>query len=167
MAMLDRSLLLASLFAIATACRGIAVDSTYDPEVDFAPLRTFDWLQPPSDAPTRVSDATMLGLIGAELEAKGLQRNTDKPDLLVAVQRTIEGSLNTKGSGYEWRDGRLQRYELQSGTLVVDLVAANTKQVAWRGTATGAFRFDGTAAERREMLTGVLHDMFASFPPRR
>jgi hypothetical protein len=161
------NLLLLSSFASLAACRGISVQSTHDPEVDFARLQTFDWLRPPTDAPTSVSDKAMFDMIAKELEAKGLRRNTAQPDVLVAVHRSIEGTLNTKGSGYEFHEGRLRRYTLQEGTLVVDLIGAATKEAVWRGTATGAFKADSSTEERHETVAAILHDMFADYPPRR
>ena len=155
------------LLLLGVGCHGISVDSSHDPDTDFTKLKTYDWLPPTPQAFTAVSDEVLLRLIGAELEAKGFTRDTRQPDLLVSAHRSIEGSLNTKSSGYEFRDGRMRRYTLQEGTLVVDLVAAGTRAVAWRGTATGAFKFDSMPAERQERLTEILHDMFADFPPGR
>ena len=152
---------------VFAACSGISVHSTHNPSVDFAALKSFDWLSTPPEIRNTVEDASMRDLLGAELASKGLWRSKEKPDLLVAVHRTIEGSLNTRGSGYEIRDGRIRTYELQEGTLVVDLIAAANKEGVWRGTATGTFRFDALPEERREILTGVFRDMFADFPPRR
>lgn len=159
--------LLPLLLAAVAGCRGVAVDTTYDPDVDFAPLRTYDWLSLPPMSPTAVKDDTVVGVLEAKLEQKGLRRDKQQPALLIAVQRTIEGSLNTQHSGYEFRDGRMHRYEMQAGTLVVDLVLAKTKESVWRGTASGAFRADQTPAERRTFLNGLIDDMFADFPPRK
>ena len=109
----------------------------------------------------------VLETLAAELTKKGLKREKDKPDLLVAVQRTIDGTLNTKGSGYEWKDGRLTRYDLQKGMLVVDLVAATNKESVWRSTASGVFRPDLMPDERRKLLAEVMADMFEDYPTKR
>ncbi|MBX3463752.1 MAG: DUF4136 domain-containing protein [Planctomycetes bacterium] len=156
--------LLVSAFA---GCHGIGVQTTHDEDVDFAQFRSFDLMPPAQQSPTMVSDETLLGLVAAELEKKGLQRRKDGADLLVAVHRSVEGALNTRGSGYEFRDGRMRRYELQEGTLVVDLVRGTEREVVWRGTAQGAFKFDSSLAEREAGLRDVVRDMFAGFPPRR
>ena len=159
--------LLSLLLLSAAACHGISVDATHAPDVDFSKLRTFSWLEVTPGSGTHVSDEAILELVADELTAKGLQRDTASPDLLVAVHRSIEGSLNTKKSGYEFRDGRLQRYDLQQGSLVVDLITTNDREGVWRGAAHGAFRFDASPEERLQMLASVLHDMFADFPPGR
>jgi hypothetical protein len=158
--------LCAPLLALLAACQGMSVDSTHADGVDFTQLRTYDWLSLPETSPTAARDETVVGVLATTLEQKGLRRSTEQPDLLVAVHRTIEGSLNTENSGYEFRDGRLRRYTLQQGQLVVDLVLAKSKETVWRGVASGAFRADQTAAERRAFLTELLDDMFDGYPPR-
>ena len=162
-----RACLCALPLLLSAACHSVAVGTTYDDQVDFARLRTFDWLAAPSTAATAVSEETLLEMIGARLQAKGLQRDTARPDVLVAVNRSIEGTLNTRGSGYEFKEGRLRRYTLQAGTLVVDLVLPDAKEVAWCGTAEGAFRSDLLPAERQRLLGELLDEMFAAYPPRR
>ena len=160
-------LLLPLLFATAAGCHSVSVDSTYDDKFDFSQLHTYDWLSLPATSPTAAKDETVVGALGTLLEQRGFKRNKEQPDLLVAVHRTIEGQLNTKGSGYEFRDGRLRPYQLQSGSLVIDLVAARTKETVWRCSASGAFRADQTASERRAFIAETLEDMFDGFPPRR
>jgi hypothetical protein len=158
--------LCALLLALAAGCHGMSVDSTHADDVDFTQLRTYDWLTLPATSPTAARDETVVGVLGTTLEQKGLRRVTENPDLLVAVHRTIEGSLNTQSDGYEFRDGRLRRYTLQQGQLVVDLVLAKTKDTVWRGVAGGAFRADLAPEQRRAMLEELIAEMFADYPPR-
>jgi hypothetical protein len=153
---------------LATGCASsIRCDSEHDPGTDFTQLKTFDFLAGPPEEQGAERDAVLLGLVGDQLTAKGLQRTNSQPDLLVSVHRSIEGTVHTQKSGYEFRGGRLSRYQLQEGTLVVDLVAAKTKIAVWRGTASGAYRQDSLPEERRAKLTEVLRELFAAYPPGR
>jgi hypothetical protein len=158
---------LAPVCVFLAACSGISVHSTHDPDFDFGKAKSYDWLTTPAEVQTSVDDASLRDLLAGELESKGLYRNQQTPDLLVAMHRTIEGTLHTRGSGYEIKDGRIATYELQSGTLVVDLIAAGNREAVWRGTATGTFRADLLPDERREILVGVFEDMFADYPEAR
>jgi hypothetical protein len=157
--------ILVALLLAAAGCRGVSVDSTYDPTADFGRLRTYDWLSVPPQARTAVQDVSLIDLIRLEIERHGLQRRQADPDLLVAVHRSLEGNLNTKGWGYETQGGRLRHYTLQEGTLVVDLVDAKTKRTVWRGSAEGVFKFDEDPAQQRQMIEELLREMFADFPP--
>ena len=152
------------LLLLCVGCKGVAVESVRDPEVDFSKLRTFDWLPTASAEQITGRGSPLVELLGAELEAKGLKQTKEKPDLLVAVHRTIEGTLNTRSSGYEVKSGRIARYTLQEGMLVVDLVTAADRQSVWRGTATGAFRAEALPEERRAFLSSLLHDLMADYP---
>ncbi len=152
------------LLLLCVGCKGVAVDSVRDPEADLSKLRTFDWLPTATTEHIAASGSPMVELLGAELQAKGLKMSKEKPDLLVAIHRTIDGTLNTRSSGYEVKSGRIARYTLQEGMLVIDLITAADKQSVWRGTATGAFRADALPEERRALLTTLLHDMLADYP---
>lgn len=159
--------LLALLLATTAGCRSVSVDSTHDDSVDFSQFRTYDWLSLPPTSPTAAKDETVVGALATLLEKRGFKHSKDLPDLLVAVHRTIEGTLNTKGSGYEFRDGRLRTYALQQGSLVIDIVSAKNKETVWRSSASGAFRADQTASERRAFIAEILGEMFDGFPPHR
>ena len=162
---MNQKLSFALLLALFAGCRGIDVSAMHDPKVDFSTIHTFTWLAPLSDSETLVRDQQVLNVVARELTARGLKKVDSGADVQVAVHRTLSGSLNTKGVGYEIRDGRLGTYELQEGTLVVDLVSPSTRHNVWRGTAHGVFRADMLPAEREALLTDVVRDMLADFPP--
>jgi hypothetical protein len=155
------------LWLVFGACSSTSVDVSYDPDFDFSKTRTFDFLEAKAGAQTVVKEVGLLGVVEKAIAARGLQRTKENPDVLVAVHRTVEGSLNTQHSGYEVRSGRVARYTLQEATLVVDVVSAARRESIWRGTATGAFRDDLSPAEREKLVMDLLGEMFADFPPGR
>src|SRR5262245_29646394 len=87
--------------ALAAACSGVSYDTShdFDANVDFSKVRTYDWFKG-TQTFTSDRDASLRKIIGPELEAKGLRRDELAPDVLVAVHRSIVGTLNTKKSGY-------------------------------------------------------------------
>jgi hypothetical protein len=105
-------------------------------------------------------------MVRREIEQKGMTYTAQGADLLVAIHRTLTGQLNTNGGGYESVGGRMEYYTLQEGMLVVDLVASGDRHLVWRGTAEGVFKFGEDSAKRQMMISGLLHDMFAEFPPK-
>ena len=163
----SRPVRLLPLMLALAGCHSISVDHEYDPSADFTRYQTFDWLSVPPQAQTAVSDVSLQDLIARELVAHGLQQRSQNADLMVAVHRSIQGNLNTTGWGYERTGGQIRHYTLQEGTLVVDLVDPRTHRSVWRGTAEGAFKFSTDPAERQKMMTDVLRDMFADFPPKK
>lgn len=162
-----RSFLVLLLPLFAAACNNVAYETFRDPEVDFARFQTFDWEAPPEPTTHETREKVLHEVIKAELVGKGLRFTAGAPDLLVAVNRTTEGQVHTRASGYEMRDGRIDRFQMQDGTLVIDLLVPGTNTVIWSCTASGVFRPDETMDERREFLTGVLAEMFADYPSNR
>jgi len=83
------------------------------------------------------------------------------------IETCVSSASNTRGGGYEAvAGGRMEYYTLQEGMLVVDLVSAGDNHLVWRGTAEGVFKFGEDSATKQQMISGVLHDMFAGFPPK-
>jgi hypothetical protein len=158
----------AAWLALVAGCSGVSYDTSheFDATADFSKVHTFDWFTG-TQTFSSDRDVSLRKIIGVELEAKGLRRDETAPDVLVAVYRSIVGTLNTKKSGYEWSDGHFTEYEIQEGTLVIDLIDAKDKKGIWRGIAKGAYRADALPEERREFLSAVLREMFAGYPPHR
>lgn len=157
------------LLLATAACKSTSTDihASYDHQADFAKLHSYAFVSVPASTQTKVADTSLIELIAAQLENSGLKATDQAPDVLVAVHRSMSGRLNTNGWGYEFKEGRMEHYELQEGTLVIDLVDARTKESVWRGTAEGVFRADMTQAEKRKFATDVLQQMFKDYPPRR
>jgi hypothetical protein len=157
------------LLLVISGCKstGTDVHATFDKQADFTTLHTYAFASVPAAAQTSIGDTSLIEMIAAQLEAVGLSRTDRLPDLLVAVHRSNAGRLNTSGWGYEFHEGRMEHYELQEGTLVIDLVDSKSKESVWRGTANGVFRADMTQTEKRKLATDVLQQMFAGYPPKR
>ena len=152
---------------LLAGCHSISVHATHDAGFDFTKAQTFSWLSLPAQVETAIHDQSVSDMIRRELEQKGVKYTVQAPDLLVAIHRTLTGQLNTRGGGYETvAGGRMEYYTLQEGMLVVDLVAAGDNHLVWRGTAEGVFKFGEDAVTKQQMISGVLHDMFAGYPPR-
>ena len=62
--------------------------------------------------------------------------------------------------GYAGRRRDVRQYD--EGTLVIDVVDANTKSLVWRGVASGEVARGGSSGQRLEQ---AVQKMFARFPP--
>jgi hypothetical protein len=159
-----------------TGCQSVKVASDYDETVDFAGYQTFDWMPEPRDAPRNpqindIMDNRIKRAIEAELIADGYQKNQNgQPDLYVvyhtAVQRQIDRAyIERWGYGRRGRFRRTGTVRVESykeGTLIIDLVDAERRDLVWRGTATGAVN-DLSQAEKK--IFGAVERIFATFPP--
>ncbi len=163
-------------FASLTGCQSVKVDFDYDETVDFANYQTFDWMPQPRDVPRNpqindIMDNRIKRAIEGELVAGGYQKNrSGRPDVYVvyhtATQRQIDRTYIERW-GYG-RRGRLRRTgavrveSYKEGTLIIDLVDAERRELVWRGTATGAVS-DLTQTEKK--LFEAVERIFEAFPP--
>ena len=159
-----------------TACQTVQVESDYDETVDFARYQTFDWLPQPRNAPHNdqindILDNRIKRAIEAELVTDGYQKNQrGRPDLYVvyhaATRRQIDRTYFERW-GYN-RRGQLRRRgavrveSYKEGTLIIDLVDAEQRELVWRGTATGAV---SDLKQTDKKLFGAVERIFEEFPP--
>ena len=81
------------------------------------------------------------------VEAKGFRKTAENPDMLLSVQYENEIGISEYG------------YRLRMLTIVIQ--KADSKQVIWRGTATGTISTDAGSGALKSAVQGIL----AKFPP--
>jgi hypothetical protein len=115
----------------------------WDHDTDFAGLRTYAWQPSPSPA-KGVWNQRIVDDIDKQLQAKGLAKVDSNPDVWVVYTRTIRKDQSDVGGGYvigpSWGGSESGVPAIpetfEEGTLVVQIAAAKTKQVVWRGSAS-------------------------------
>jgi hypothetical protein len=175
--MKTRKTLLALLIVTAAACSTLQVTSDWDHTVDFAKYRTFDLREGTKISDSLIEQRIERGIV-SQLEAKGLRRAENNPDLLVYThvrisnQRQIDYNTFGYGGWYGWGGWRTGGWgtttatvrDIPVGTLIVDLVDARKKALVWRGTATDTISSDPNARSQ-EKVDNALTKVFATFPP--
>ncbi len=167
------SLVLAPCLAIMTSCSTITVKHDYDTDIDFAPLKTFSWMVKPARATSKAGlyDKRIKSAVNSQLEAKGFEKKPINSDFIVAYHVGVKERINVQDWGYGYgrrryyrgRDIRVQQYT--QGTLILDIVDAQTKQLIWRGTAQGAVDPSASPQERQERLNEAVSKILEKFPP--
>lgn len=160
-----RRLLLLALLGAAMACSNLAVKSDYDPGVDFSGYRTFDWLEPPvREEPTAdpaaegadpfvqnsLLDGRVRRAVERELEARGYRRPEPgaRPGFRLRYRMLLKDRMRITSSGGPYYAGGPSPYvygggtyissvPYQEGTLVIDVIDAESAQIVWRGWAVG------------------------------
>ncbi len=112
------------------------VKHDYDRQVNFADLKTFDWIPVPEKAGInslvvqRVKKA-----VNAELQAKGLMMASNSPDFLIAQHLGKKDKVQVTNWGYDygprrgyrggyWGPGGTTAYQYEEGSLILDFVDA-------------------------------------------
>ena len=142
-----------------------------DPDTDFSQFRTFSIRQgilttrkQELNSPLvkqRIEDA-----IRDQLTAKGLHAEPQGPDLIVnfrlgAADRREVQSWPTGRFG---RGRRYETYQFTEGTLVIDLLERDGRNLVWRGIYTDE---EGDAAKLAKKLTDDVKKLFEEYPPKK
>ena len=160
------------LLALGTSCSSISVTYDYDAQVDFDSLKTYDWLAVPvsDQTDTLVLKRAQRAVI-EQLANKGLQKVSRNPDFVIAIRTVIrtrrEAVLSYSGRTYGryWDEHRMDVYEYEEGTLILDFVNVLTRDLIWRGSATGIIDPEATPNQRTERINKAVLKILANFPP--
>jgi len=159
---------IAILFLLAAivlgGCSGIKVVADFDPSVDFAQYKTFEyygWIEESDRVINDLDRRRIESAFGAEFEARGLEYVEEGGDLvvglfIVAQQKTQTTAHTTQmggygggyggyygyGPGWGWGGGgghsttTFSDYDFVEGTLVCDIYDKANEQLVWEGIGT-------------------------------
>jgi len=138
---------------VATSCSSVRVTADYDKNAQFSQFKTFAFYKPGIDK-AEISDLDkrrILRAIETELLAKGYTKS-ENPDMLVSIftksQQRVDvynnawgyGGWGWGGFGPGWGWGWNQQPSVSTrteGTLYIDFIDANKKELIWQGMGTG------------------------------
>jgi hypothetical protein len=159
---------LSLVLAAAAAAYGMSVKTDYDKSYDFGRLKTFSFrVQRRSDsdplkANTLVADR-IEGALRAQLEAHGFQYQPEgRPDFVAAFYARKKEKVQIEDLDYglpfrrRWRWGFgpdiWTRYYTE-GSVMVDFIAPQTKQLVWRGVVTDTI--SGVGQSEKQISQGA------------
>jgi len=167
------------LAIMASSCSSVRVAADYDKNVKFSELKTFAFYKPGIDK-AEISDLDkrrILRAIESELLAKGMTKS-ETPDMLVSIftksQQRVDVYNNAWGwggwgwggfgPGWGWGWNQPSVSTNTEGTLYIDFIDANKKELVWQGMGTGYLAtkdIEKKEARIREFVTKVLE----KYPP--
>ena len=159
----------ASLAFSAAAAPAQSIQTDYDRSYDLSRLKTYDFASQtrgPNDplAVNPMNDRRIQAALDSQLVARGYTRDAGgKPDFLVAYHAATRNRVGVQEWGYgpgRWGSRRVDVNEYTQGTLVVDLVDAASRQLVWRGSATGTIE-PKEADKKIKKAVAKLMDQFA------
>ncbi len=128
-----------ALLLIVTKC-GATIHSSRAANTDLAKYKTFSFYTPTykEGQAESIVDQTIKSALTQNLSAKGLTEATGNPDFLVTYHVKEQQKLDADTVGYGFRGwgGPGMVTEYTQGTLIIDFIDPQTKQVFWRGTAS-------------------------------
>jgi len=180
LALVGLSLLLGTT-SCATSSR-VGVSSDFDHSVNFRAYKTWGWYpQQPVDAeggPAKgyesFLDQRLQTAISRELTNKGLTQVDKDPDIFVAYNAKVEEKQSVSpgygGFGYPYYGYGYGLYgrgyapvsQYTAGTVVIDLVDARRKELAWRGS--GQAQVDNHSISEQEVYR-IVNGILGVYPP--
>lgn len=175
---LVKTIPLLALLLVVSSCSSIKVAADYDRNATFNNYKTFAFFKTGIDK-AEISDLDkrrILRAIEAELLAKGLTKSED-PDLLVSLftksQQRVDVYNNTWGygawgwggwgPGWGWGWNQPSVSTSTQGTLYIDLIDANKKELVWQGMGTGYLSRD--MEKKEERIKEFVSEIMQKYPP--
>lgn len=176
-----KTLPLIALLMVVTSCSSVRVAADYDKEAKFSEYNTFAFFKTGIDK-AEISDLDkrrILRAIEAELLAKGYTKS-EKPDLLVSLftksQQRVDVYNNSWGYGawgwggwggfgpaWGWGWNQPNVSTSTQGTLYVDLIDTDKKELVWQGMGTGYLSKNMEKKEAR--IKEFVSKIMEKYPP--
>jgi len=170
--------LILPLLAISLAgCSSMTVKYDFIPDTEFKTYQTYAWAQL-EDQTDKVNHRQfgnnplnyqrVQHAVDNHLQARGYFKDESNPNFLVAVHGGVEDRVNIATYGYHygyagyWGAPYLDVYQYQEGSLIIDFVDTQTKDLFWRGWATDVV--DQTA-DPTIKINEAVGKILAYFPP--
>lgn len=166
--------LIAGVALLGTITFAQSINYDFDTSANFAAFKTYSWVRGAS-LPDALNHDRIVSAINAQLASKGLRvvEAMANPDLLVAYHAAFDRDLQVTGFSSGWGGYRFpgsgtgvaRTDEIITGTLIVDMVDAETRTIVWRGTATKEVNVNAKPAQREKNINRAAEKLLKNFPP--
>ncbi|UCH83767.1 MAG: DUF4136 domain-containing protein [Candidatus Latescibacterota bacterium] len=166
------------LLVLGSGCSPVKVHHDFDTGADFRTYATYDWLEnrpgysgPPAQLSDPIDMLVRSAVVG-ELVKKGYEENSDDPDVILYYHKGLGDQIDVSNWGYRyartywgWHGRGADVYTYRAGTLIVDLIDADTMTLAWRGAAQSTIDEYPTLEKARETIPEAVRSIFNGYPP--
>ncbi|MDH3626748.1 MAG: DUF4136 domain-containing protein [Acidobacteriota bacterium] len=156
--------------AIVPASAAVTVD--FDTDVNFSAYKTFAW-KVGTPAESSLMDKRIMKVVEQQLATVGLMPTDGDPDLYLLYHVALDTTrrVNVDDFGYMGRWRRpiagsvdVDVYDVEVGTLIVDLLDAGNGETVWRGMAENDMPSNPTPDKVEKKLNKVLSKMLRKYP---
>ena len=171
------------LVFLATSCVSVRVSSDYDNTKDFNSYKTFAFYKKGIDK-AEISDLDkrrILKAIEENLITRGFTKS-DNPDLLVNIFTKSREKIDVYDNyrfgwnpwfyggfwpyyGFGWPGAYNNVTSSTEGTLFIDLIDANHKELVWQGMGTGNLSMSNDISKKEERIKEFVNEILAKYPP--
>ncbi len=167
------------LLLVVTSCSSVKVATDYDKNANFNTYKTFAFFKTGIDK-AEISDLDkrrILRAIEAQMLAKGFTKS-ENPDLLISLFTQSNQRVDVYnnywgyggwgwggyyGPGWGWGWNQPNVSTSTEGTLFIDIIDANKKELVWQGKGTGYLTENMNKKEER--INEFVSEIMAQYPP--
>lgn len=169
----------------ACTTANVGVSSDFDHAVNFRAYKTWAWYPKqandteggPAKGYESFTDQRIRDAVNKDLTAKGLTETTSNPDVYVAYSVRVENKQQVSGyggygypygygyggfGGYGYPYGGGSGYNYKAGTVIIDIVDARRKELAWRGTGQAQLNQNSISEEETYR---IVNSVLGNYPP--
>ena len=174
---MKRLLLLTAVTLVCGCSSSLKVYSDRDKSIDISDYRYYYW---PTEAAierkglnplfyNELTDKRIKTAVNDQLQRRGYIANDEKRQIEMHYHIILEDktlmALEPSGAiyGKYWQNKSSTVYPYQEGTLIIDLMDVQTKNLVWRGWATGVVESDMTT-NPEEAIGKAVAKIFKKFP---
>lgn len=171
------------LTVILAGCASQSVDWDYDTERSLTGMKAYRWIEPTQESQKlgyhfeALMDQRVHNAVDGVLAARGFQWvDSDKADVdflvnyIVSQKTRREERQVTTSFGYGFSpwglgvstDSRVQEYE--EGSLIIDIIDPETRQVVWRGRSVGRIQEGLSPEQRTARINEAVVNILEGFP---
>jgi hypothetical protein len=142
----------------------VSVHYDYDPEVDFAVLRSYDWFPvPKKNVKHELTIKLIKEEINNQLKVRGIERGPANPDFLIAIHGGIQSWLDY--TDWEYLHANYEQYAAKrktdlskhsDETLIIDFIDTKTKTLIYRATAITTISIEPTPEKRQKKISKAI-----------
>jgi hypothetical protein len=160
-------------------CASVSVKTDYDQSVDFSGFKTYNWdsdhaIRGDTLAREPILRKRIKNAVDQVLQSKGFRLEpSGAVDFTVVIHAGVEERMRVNYWGTSgWYDpwwgpygGHVDVSYYTQGTLVIDVVDADTRELAWRGLGEGLVREYSDNEKREADIRNTVTEILKSFPP--
>ena len=143
-------------------CSSIAVSTDYDPTADFSAYKTYSWAPYADGQIPGPSDKRLMTAINTEMQAKGYELVEEQADMILQYNAAIQDKIYVDSMRYGYAWGTTDVYQYEQGTLVLNIIDHEKKEIVWVGTAKAAV---DSSSPNEDKVNSAVKQMLAKFPP--
>ena len=163
------------------SCSSVNITTDYDKSFDFAAVKTYDWMATSANAVSANQQTAMFqtslvnkhikNAVNKQLEGRGMTQTSANPEMYIVSHLGTEQKVNVTNYGYgygrygAWGGGGVDVHQYTQGTLIVDFIDAKSKELIWRGVASGALGSNPDPTEAEQKINDIIGAMLAEYPP--